>query len=269
MRSADEIRQEIDRVQLLKSQAYAHGDWQLSNELRRRIDALKWVLVEDQDKIPKFRSEQDIVQIFKQICTQNNVKGRTLLSKERFIQAYSAVKYVIEHNVPGCIVECGVFRGGALAIMGLALNDAHEDRRVWGFDTFEGHPLAKKGERHQGKHAASELDVLETFEQLGVDVDLSLIRGMVQNTLPEHLEAIGEIAVLRLDVDTEPATRVCLQELYKQVADGGIVIIDDYGKWEGCRQAVNQFRIDWRINSPMRQIDSAGWFWIKGEEEEK
>ena len=52
---------------------------------------------------------------------------------------------------------------------------------------------------------------------------------------------MGPIAILRLDGDWYESTKVCLEHLFDLVVDGGFVIVDDYGAYEGCRTAVDEY----------------------------
>ena len=68
---------------------------------------------------------------------------------------------------------------------------------------------------------------------------LHFIKGAVEQTLPA--EAPDLLALLRLDTDWYESTRHELEHLYPRVADGGVVIVDDYGHWRGCRRAVDEY----------------------------
>ena len=74
-------------------------------------------------------------------------------------------------------------------------------------------------------------------------------KGWFQDTVPKDVEEIEKIAILRLDGDLYASTKVCLEYLYDKVVPKGLIIIDDYGTYEGCKKAVDEFRKKKNINS--------------------
>jgi O-methyltransferase len=170
---------------------------------------------------------------------------------------------------PGALVECGVARGGALALMAWARPD---DRPVWGFDSFEGMPPLT--DRDQGDGAvwvgfavAGELGsgiVAHTFDELGIAMDgVHVVVGWFEDTFPSTAADVGPISVLRLDCDWYVATRLCLDTFYDQVVPGGAVIIDDYNTFIGCREAVDEFRAERGITAELVVTDpESEVFWI-------
>ena len=83
-------------------------------------------------------------------------------------------------------------------------------------------------------------------------------KGWFQDTLPRAKSEIGKVAILRLDGDWYESTKCCLDNLYENVSPGGYVIIDDYGYWEGCRQALDEFLHARKIGIELREIDHDG-----------
>ena len=152
---------------------------------------------------------------------------------------------------PGCVVECGVWRGGMSAGMAEVLGS---ERDYFLFDSFEGLPPARedldgaaaiawqsntKSPTYYNNCSAAEEEAGAAMKLSGA-TSVSLVKGWFNETLP-HFAPPSEIAVLRLDGDWYDSTRVCLENLYPHVAPGGIVIIDDYYNWDGCARAVNEF----------------------------
>jgi hypothetical protein len=128
---------------------------------------------------------------------------------------------------------------------------AGRQRQVWGFDSFEGMPEltendAGSGQNWVGISCVGEEGVKavsKTFSLLGVSMkNVNLVKGWFEDTLENAKQDIGPIAILRLDNDWYASTRFCLETLYDSVIPGGVVIIDDYFSWEGCRKAVDEFR---------------------------
>ena len=169
-------------------------------------------------------------------------------------------------------VECGVARGGCLALMTYLSNS---NKSVWGFDSFEAMPplseedvaeadAAFKPEEWVGVVCGTEEQLHHTFDVLGLSRErVQLRKGWFDDTLVPNREDIGPIAVLRLDNDWYASTRFCLETLYDQVISGGAVIIDDYGLYQGCRRAVDEFRQCREIRSPMVKTNGSEHYWVK------
>ena len=177
-----------------------------------------------------------------------------------------AVRYCVARDIPGAFVECGVWRGGSLLAMALTLLELGvDDREIYGYDTFEGmtepteHDVARDGssdapaewreaqERGErpwsglfGTHQFDLESVRATVTGSGYPAErIHLVEGEVEQTLPD--EAPERIALLRLDTDWYRSTRHELHHLYPRLADGGVLIVDDYGHWQGARQAVDEY----------------------------
>jgi O-methyltransferase len=186
------------------------------------------------------------------------VRPRTMTKPIKLFGLIEATRYVVRHEIPGDIVECGVWRGGSMQAAALALLDAGvTDRDLHLFDTFEGMPPpTERDRRHDGRSAADLLatqgrnakvwaiasldDVRDGMLGLGYPADrVHFHRGLVEETVPA--EAPEQISILRLDTDWYESTRHELEHLYHRLSPGGVLIIDDYGHWEGSRQAVEEF----------------------------
>jgi O-methyltransferase len=151
---------------------------------------------------------------------------------------------------PGCIVECGVWRGGMTAAMAEVLGS---ERRYYLFDSFEGLPPARAIDGAQA--LAWQADTTGAFyydncraEQAFAEAAMkrsgarsyTLVKGWFKDTLPGFVLA-EPIAILRLDADWYDSTLECLTHLYPRVRTGGLVIVDDYFHWDGCARAVHDF----------------------------
>jgi hypothetical protein len=180
----------------------------------------------------------------------------------------SIIRYVIGGRINGAFVECGTYTGGALAFaLRSFLRLGDQSRKIYGFDSFEGMPniseedgdwasmwlygeeLKNIGrELKRGRLVGSDVnraDYQQCWQLLsdsGYPVErIHLVKGWFQNTLPAVKQEIGDIAVLRLDGDFYLSTKCCLENLFDQVSNGGVVILDDYGLFEGCRKATDEF----------------------------
>lgn len=172
------------------------------------------------------------------------VSTHTLVSKAKLNTLCSLTATLERERVEGAIVECGVFKGGAAALM------AHETRgarEMLLFDSFEGLPapgdkdgLIAQQQFQPGWCASTEEDVRRIFGKLGVlNERVHLVKGWFHETLPET--RVPPIALLHIDADWYGSVKVVLDTLFDRVVAGGYVVIDDYGRWEGCTRAVDEF----------------------------
>lgn len=189
----------------------------------------------------------------------------SLASAERLLATMDAVEHVVRNDVPGALVECGVWRGGSVLSMLLTLRRLGvDDRDVYLYDTFEG--MTEPGEHDtspfdppaadtwhdadaEGRRAWDYMFGPEAFGQARVEAllretgypeaRLHFVAGPVEDTLPEV--GPSTVAVLRLDTDWYESTRVELEHLYPRLSPGGVLIVDDYGHWDGARRAVDEY----------------------------
>ncbi|GAB4040383.1 MAG: hypothetical protein Fur0014_10840 [Rubrivivax sp.] len=182
----------------------------------------------------------------------------TMTGLDRRAALINAIDHVVRAGIPGAIVECGVWRGGSMMTAALALKDRGQtDRELWLYDTFEGMSEPTEADRsHDGVSAQLQLertargtgvwceasleDVMTNLRSTGYPWErIRFQRGKVEDTIPAALP--GPIALLRLDTDWYESTRHELQHLYPLLQPGGVLIIDDYGHWQGARRAVDEY----------------------------
>ncbi|NJL21136.1 MAG: macrocin O-methyltransferase [Leptolyngbyaceae cyanobacterium SM1_3_5] len=202
------------------------------------------------------------------------VRPFTLLSVDRLFSLYSLTKQICLDDVPGEIVECGTCRGGAAALLAAVVQRySLRPRYVYAFDTFEGMPDPIEIDRHQGIPAnetgfgagtlkapiAENLNLI--CEALGVQDLVIPVAGLFAETLPANRSRIGAIALLHADGDWYESTLAIFNTLYDQIVPDGVIQVDDYGHWEGCRQAIHEFERDRFTEFGLRSIDYTGvWF---------
>lgn len=211
------------------------------------------------------------------------VRPYTMTSVERITALYDAVKYVIENDIPGAFVECGVWRGGSAMVMLETLKQLGvTDREVYLYDTFEGMPPPTNHDRDLAGQSAASLmaadennraasavwayceldDVKANIATLGDNLNVvHFVPGKVEETLPTT--APVEIALLRLDTDWYESTRHELVHLFPRLVQGGVVIIDDYGHWRGAKQAVDEYIEQHKLRIFLQRIDYTGRIGIK------
>lgn len=192
--------------------------------------------------------------------------GYSMIGLKRMRNIRELTETVLAENVPGDLVECGVWRGGAAIMMKAVLDFNGADRMVWLADSFEGLPAPSvpqdKGYDFSGMPylSAGEQSVRENFQRFGfLDEKVRMLPGWFKDSLPTA--PIERIAILRADADLYESTMDILNNLYAKVSRGGFVIIDDYHGWEPCRRAVTEFRASRSISSPIVEIDGSGVYW--------
>lgn len=182
----------------------------------------------------------------------------TLTGVERRASLLQAVDHVVRHRLQGDIVECGVWRGGSMMAVALALMARGEaSRHLYLYDTFEGMSEPTAADKsHTGESAEAQLartargegvwceagldDVQANLWSTGYPKDkIHFVQGKVEDTIPGTLPE--RIALLRLDTDWYESTRHELQHLYPRLVQHGPLIIDDYGHWQGARRAVDEY----------------------------
>jgi hypothetical protein len=204
----------------------------------------------------------------------------SLLSRERLLFNIAAIDCVCQKNIRGDVVEIGVWKGGSMLAMLLALEKNNcLDRTVHLYDTFEGMTPSTDADKDFKGRDANDLIKEDSFWSCISGLE-EVQRNISQNSkYPSDLikyhkgdicktEFIPDaISVLRLDTDWYESTKFELDHFYDKVSSGGIIIIDDYGWWKGCKKAVDEFldsrnaNQDKKIN--IQPIDMEGVYIVK------
>jgi hypothetical protein len=233
---------------------------------RKRASDLLWLLAQRVAYPPDF-STADIG-----LCRA--VSGKTMTSPERIVALAEAVRYLVANGIGGALVECGVWRGGSMMAAALTLLQCGDRARdLVLFDTFEGMsaPTSRDVDLRgrtadaatpEGSLAIQEREVADNLRSTGYPMErVRLVKGRVEDTLPA--QAPTSIALLRLDTDWYESTRHELEHLYPRLSRGGVLVIDDYGDWEGARQAVDEFIARASPRPLLQRLDHTGRCCIK------
>jgi len=200
--------------------------------------------------------------------------AHTMIGKSRLDNLQDCIKDVLISDVPGDLIETGVWRGGATIFMRAILRTfGVTDRKVWVADSFEGVPPPDPvkyprdyGDEHHtvASLAVSLEEVMANFARYGLlDDQVQFLKGWFRDTLPRA--PIDKVAVMRLDGDMYESTMDAFTSLYPRLSVGGYVIIDDYGAVPACKRAVHDFRQGNRIEDALMPIDWTGVYWKRSQ----
>jgi hypothetical protein len=222
------------------------------HKLERSYD-YQTIMAQDQLRIGMSNLESEFLALYEQ-CRQY-----TMTSWERLYALYKSVQYIIQNNIPGELVECGVWRGGSMKLAAhVLLSMGATDRTLFLYDTFDGMTepdptldIDTSGnkavddwteiQRRGVKWSCASLEeVREVIAGSGYPMDkVVFVKGPVENTIPATVP--DKISLLRLDTDWYSSTKHEIEHLYPRLSVRGVLILDDYGHYRGSQQAVDEY----------------------------
>lgn len=206
----------------------------------------------------------------------------TMTSVERMFGMYKAVNYIIDNKIPGDFVECGVWKGGSSMMIALTLKERSiSDRSIFLYDTFEGMSEPTDNDKSFSGIDAAQLlkkedpaisssvwcvssieEVKSNLKSTGYPADkLHFIKGKVEDTLPANIP--GPLAMLRLDTDWYESTKIEMELLFPLLVAKGVLIIDDFGHWQGAKKAVLEYFKNEKLSPYLNRLDYTGRLIIK------
>ena len=198
-------------------------------------------------KLPKFHKSFDYENNFYLSCDNSRI-GKILTH-------YELLK--LSSNIPGSIIECGVFKGASLIRFATFLKLLKSNKKIIAFDTFGKHTTTKISSDHKRrkillshrKEAISEKQLMNILKRKGLEKNIQLIKGDITETVPNYLKLNPKlkISLLNLDVDFYEPSMSILKNFYPKLSKGGILMLDDYGVWDGETMAVDEYFIDKKI----------------------
>lgn len=175
-------------------------------------------------------------------------------------------------NIKGCVIECGVWRGGMIAGMSEVMG---KERNYFLFDSFEGLPQAKeidgpsaiqwqKNSNSPNYHDNCKAEMEWAKKAMGKSKteNVNFVKGWFADTIPTY-DLKESIAVLRLDGDWYDSTMTCLENLFPKVAKGGLIVLDDYYTWDGCSKALHDYLSKYQRPEKIYYAYSSGCYLIK------
>jgi len=186
---------------------------------------------------------------------------------------YKSVEYIVKNNIPGDVVECGVWNGGSMLLAAMALiHFGDTSRKLYLYDTFAGMPRPDdidcrwdglptlptwEAYANSGKiwGFGGTVEMVQDVMRLSQypEENIIYIKGMVEDTIPQTRP--DSVSILRLDTDLYRSTLHELVHLYPQLVSGGILIIDDYGQFQGARIAADQYFAENNLRIFLTRID--------------
>ena len=179
---------------------------------------------------------------------------------------YSLGRDIVTRNIPGDFVECGVCNGGSAATIACSLRST--GKRVWLYDSFQGVPNpAEIDGDYAAQFAGAWVGGLERVKHAMriarfPDEDYIIRAGWFKDTF--HLPLPELVSILHIDADWYDSVLLALNTFYDRVAEGGIVVLDDFGHWEGCREAFYDFISQRHLRPLLERFGHTQAFWVKG-----
>lgn len=198
------------------------------------------------------------------------LRAHTMIGKKRLENIRDLFVEIVRDDVPGDLIETGVWRGGACIYMKALVETFNQKRKVYVADSFEGLPNPDARYPADANPEWVELrpllavsleEVRENFKKYNLlDDDVIFVKGFFEHSLSQV--SAKALAMLRLDGDMYSSTIQVLDQLYERVSNGGFIVIDDF-HLDACRAAIHDFRVARNIQAPIIPIDWAGAYWRK------
>jgi O-methyltransferase len=213
-------------------------------------------------------TERQILQ-FADTGRKNRPYANVMMGQKRLSNIQFAVETILSENIPGDFLEAGTWKGGGCILMRALLEVCDvTDRIVWVADSFVGVPPATLAQDAGLALSSNDIDyiavsldrVQRLFQRYGLlDEQVRFLQGWFKDTLESA--PVEKLSLLRVDGDLYESTRDALVGMYDRVSPGGFVIIDDYNDIPACKLAVDEFRQQRKISSPLVEIDWTGVYW--------
>ena len=208
---------------------------------------------------------QRVQKQFQEKRIARSIARKSMIDAVRAGNLLRLAQRIEEEQIPGDVVECGVYRGGSAATIARVATHSRMNRTVWLFDSFQGMPPVTEADGTGAEDWVGALSydprkVEKLLRRTGSDLSrVRIVKGFFADTFPEV--DIPQIALLNVDSDWYESVKICFEKFYDAVAPGGFVSIDDYGAWPGCRLAVDEFFQKRGLTHKILPVDStASWF---------
>lgn len=202
-----------------------------------------------------------------QVVRDVRAQSLTYLDERALCDLYETVRSLEQRGVPGRLLEAGCALGGSAIVIAAAKAPT---RLLQIYDVFgmipppterdgadvhqryeeikSGQSQGIGGNRYYGYEENLLAKVQENFRRFGLPPEnhqVEFIQGRFQDTM--HID--GAVAFAHIDADWYDSVWTCLERIAPKVSPGGVLVIDDYQAWSGCRPAVDDYfrdkRVDW------------------------
>lgn len=196
------------------------------------------------------------------------VSPYTMVDSDRLRNLVDCVSRINVADIQGDIVECGVCDGGSSALMAKYMGS---NRHIWMYDSFQGMPETterdgSEARKFEGSCVGSVENVHRALTALGIhEESYSIIEGWFEETFVNH-PLPEKVALLHCDADWYESVMLVLDTFYDRIPDGGYIILDDFGHWEGCREAFYDFCASKGIRPLLERTGYSQAHWVKGKE---
>lgn len=190
-------------------------------------------------------------------------KPHTLIGRDRLESLQFLSQSALTQGIAGDIVECGVYRGGSAMILAHALINGPE-RTLWLYDNFSGvlppGPRdPQEGWRYVSSEPGLEISVRSLVSEVLPSERCMVRKGLFAETFRQSLPS--HIALLHIDCDWYESVLLCLRTLAPLVSDGGVIILDDYGHFSGCREAFETYCSERGIHPKLHHVGYTQVWW--------
>ncbi len=195
------------------------------------------------------------------------VRPHSLLSHINLFFLQELSQRLERENVPGDFVECGVYRGGSAGVLGYEVMRSKFQRKLWLYDSFAGMPEAMEKDDDyskslRGSYVGSEKQARRIMRRLNVpEKQYAIVVGLFEDTFPDTEE--HKIALLHIDCDFYNPVKLSLETFYEWLEPGGYVVLNDYGSFQGCRIATDEFLTGLTSQVHLLQIDKDAYYFQK------
>jgi O-methyltransferase len=196
------------------------------------------------------------------------IRPHSLLSNVNLFFLAELIRRLEDKGVEGDFVECGVYNGGSAGLLAWEALHSQVNRKVYLYDSFSGMPQSNEvkdddySKSIEGQYVGSEQLVRRIMKRLLIPNDgFEIRKGWFEQTLP--LSPKCSISLLHIDCDFYDPVKLVLETFYNQVVVGGYIVLNDYGSFQGCRIATDEFISNLSDNISLNQIDKDAFFFIK------
>lgn len=192
------------------------------------------------------------------------VRPYTLCTPDRLENLAALCDHLNENQIPGDFVECGTYKGGSAAVLSTRLGERH----LWLYDSFQGLPPTNEKDGEDAKWWIGECvgtiaDLKAVMNTVGTSETAYTIKpGWFETTFQQELPE--QIALLHCDADWYDSVMLVLETFYPRISPGGCIVLDDFGYWEGCREAFYDFCQRHGEKPVLERVGPDQAFWFKG-----